>query len=91
MSNITTAIIIYTNYSYCHNISFSQLLKFLLCIKSMGRRGLRAVNMIYLKILLKNMLHNFTKYFDDPLMNQIVNKDMNGESSCLSNLSLSAS
>ena len=37
------------------------------------------------------MLHNFTKYFTGACVNQTVNKDLNGESSCLSNLSFSAS
>ena len=37
------------------------------------------------------MLHNFTKYFSGAQVNQIVNKDLKGESTCLSNLSFSAS
>ena len=32
------------------------------------------------------VLHNFTKYFSDAWVNEIVNKNLNGESSCLSNL-----
>ena len=37
------------------------------------------------------MLNNFTKYFSGARVNQIVNKDLNGESSCTNNLSFSAS
>ena len=36
-------------------------------------------------------MHNFLKSFSGSWENQIVNKDLNGESSCLSNLSFSAS
>ena len=37
------------------------------------------------------MLNNFTKYFSGAGVNQIVSKDLNGESSCTNNLSFSAS
>ena len=37
------------------------------------------------------MLNNFTKYFSSARVNQIVNKDLTGESSCTNNLSFSAS
>ena len=36
------------------------------------------------------MLHKFIKYFSGTCANQLVNKDLNGASSCLSNLSFSA-
>ena len=35
----------------------------------------------------EHVSHNFTKYFSAARVIQIVNKDLNGESSCLSNLS----
>ena len=39
----------------------------------------------------EKLLHNFIKYFSGPCANQLVNKDLNDASSCLSNLSFSAS
>ena len=44
-----------------------------------------------LKFIEEQLLHNLRKYFYDPWANQIGNKDLNGESSWLSNLSFFAS
>ena len=49
-------------------------------------RGWRKRILIFFKISLKNVLHDFTKY----QVNQIVNKDFNVELSDLSRLSFSA-
>ena len=64
-------------------------MKYLFYVKNYeGREGWRlgAVNFDILWSFNKeHMLHNFTKYFSGAWVNQIVNKDLNGESSCLSN------
>ena len=39
----------------------------------------------------EQLLHNFVKYFSGPWANEIVNKNINDESSCFSNLSFSVS
>ena len=58
----------------------------------MGLRGPGAMNFgISWNLVKEKLLHNFMKYFSYPKANQIVNKDLNGESSCFSNLSFSAS
>ena len=38
-------------------------------------------------LIKEQLLHNLTEYLSSPWANQIVNKDLNGESCCLSNLS----
>ena len=55
-------------------------------------RGPGALNFVILGNFIKEqLLHNLRKYFSDPWANQIVNKALNGELSCLSNLSFFAS
>ena len=65
-------------------------MKYLFYVKKYeGREGQRlgAMNFDILWSFVKeHLLHNFTKYFSDAWVNEIVNKNLNGESSCLSNL-----
>ena len=53
---------------------------------------MRAVNFdIPWNFVKEHLLHNFIKYFYGHCANQLINKDLNGASFCLSNLSFSAS
>ena len=52
----------------------------------MGPRGPEAMNFgITWNLVKEQLLHNFMKYFSGPWANQIVNKNLNDESSCFSN------
>ena len=65
---------------------------FILMQKSTGPRGPGAMNFgIAWNLVEEQLLHNFMKYFSGHWANQIVNTNLSGESSCLSNLSFSAS
>ena len=59
---------------------------FILMRKSMGPRGPGAIYFgITWNLVKEQLLHNFMKYFSGPWANQIVNKNLNDESSCFSN------
>ena len=50
-----------------------------------GSQGLEEMNFdIPWNFVKEYVFHNFTKYFSESRVNQIVNKDLNGELTCLS-------
>ena len=54
-------------------------------------RGLAGMNFdVPWNFIKEHVLHNFTKYFSGTRVNQIVNKDLNGDFSRLGSLSFSA-